>query len=229
MFRNRAFVGSQISDWHSSQKIIRYADRTGLTMQDFAESAKAIKAAYPNSQSGNYWLNINGVIKQIYCDMTNDGGGWMLYSSFSSDNTFSTSYPALNGNRILFSSLGTYGYSTSGVGYYHDGVTDALGGYVRKSQYLAHFNSGSPVSYFYMNSYSGPSGVTQMRVKHGTGASWTGGSGNIDINGVSAYVDPQNLNGADVTSVFNFNPNGTTPILTQIEYGIAGMSWIFVR
>ena len=43
-----------------------------------AASASAILAAYPNSQSGVYWIKIQGGVgaKQVYCDMTN--GGWML-------------------------------------------------------------------------------------------------------------------------------------------------------
>ena len=43
-----------------------------------AASASTILAAYPNSQSGVYWIKIQGGVgaKEVYCDMTN--GGWML-------------------------------------------------------------------------------------------------------------------------------------------------------
>ena len=50
----------------------------GDSFEKPAASASAILAAYPNSQSGVYWIKIQGGVgaKQVYCDMTN--GGWML-------------------------------------------------------------------------------------------------------------------------------------------------------
>jgi hypothetical protein len=50
----------------------------GDSFEKPAASASAILAAYPNSQSGVYWIKVQGGVgaKEVYCDMTN--GGWML-------------------------------------------------------------------------------------------------------------------------------------------------------
>ena len=67
-----------------AMKLRGYVDNTcrvkpgGLSAEKAAVSASAILAAYPNSQSGMYWIKIPGGVgaKQVYCDMAN--GGWML-------------------------------------------------------------------------------------------------------------------------------------------------------
>jgi hypothetical protein len=43
-----------------------------------ATSAASIKSITGTSTNGLYWINMNGTPFQIYCDMTRDGGGWML-------------------------------------------------------------------------------------------------------------------------------------------------------
>jgi len=51
---------------------------TGLSSSQAATSAAQILADYPNSSSGFYYININSTPTLVYCDMQNDGGGWML-------------------------------------------------------------------------------------------------------------------------------------------------------
>ena len=55
----------------------------GLTSETAAESAKQIKLDFPSSPSGVYWIRgSDGVAYQVYCDMTLDGGGWMMILNY---------------------------------------------------------------------------------------------------------------------------------------------------
>jgi hypothetical protein len=206
----------------------------GLTAQTAAPSAVFLKENGV-STSGNYWITINGTARQIYCDMVNDTGGWMLYSSFSSDNTYDAiSYPAINGNRLLVSQLSTYGYALDFTDSYADGVVSVgfspNSGYVRKPEYLAHYYGSAPNGLFTMSSWNGPSGITQMRLKHGggaTAATYNGDTGAIITNNVERIA--QDTTSTTRTDVVSFSPSGASPLFRQREHGIAGISWIFVR
>lgn len=63
----------------------------GLTVATAATSAKAIKAAYPNSPDGVYYINLPTVgVQAVYClmDSKYDGGGWMMAMKATRGTTF---------------------------------------------------------------------------------------------------------------------------------------------
>lgn len=83
-----------------------------------------------------------------------------------------------------------------------------------------------------MTSWLGPtSGISEMRLLHGTGAtqaSYNAGGSGIITNNVSRISGTENTF-TTRTDVVPFNPSGATPLFRQLETGIAGISWIFVR
>lgn len=80
MIYDRDLSASDLEYLYNRTKV-KYPAPDGLTAATAAVSAKAIKAAYPASTDGLYYINLPTVgIRQVYCIMNSavDGGGWML-------------------------------------------------------------------------------------------------------------------------------------------------------
>ena len=112
-----------------AMKLRGYVDNTcrvkpgGLSAEKAAVSASAILAAYPNSQSGMYWIKIPGGVgaKQVYCDMAN--GGWMLVmrglgvDNIDYGDARWTSSDEINAHSLLTPEFGTFAKSAAFASY----------------------------------------------------------------------------------------------------------------
>lgn len=90
MIYDRDLSASDLEYIYNRTKI-KYAAPDGLTVATAAPSAKAIKAAYPASTDGVYYINLPTVgIQQVYClmDSKYDGGGWMMAMKATTGTTF---------------------------------------------------------------------------------------------------------------------------------------------
>jgi hypothetical protein len=221
----------------------------GLTSATAATSAEQILLDYPSSGDGIYWIDDGGTPKQVYCDMTNDGGGWMLYTSFATNSTYdATNYPAWNVNRLgaadMRSGSPQYGWSDDSQNG-RDGTTtwgsigtqtqyvDATDGAV----YLFWDHATTGLKGVTMTTWNGPSTITKLRVGWGKGASTFSSTylaNSLLVNNVNSTNSPQ----SSVTfnhEVVSFNPSGATPLLGAYEsgnsslQGINGISAVWMR
>ena len=59
----------------------------GIVQAEPANSAYEIKTLNPSAADGLYWINDGTDTFQVYCDMTRNGGGWMLAASIRGGNS----------------------------------------------------------------------------------------------------------------------------------------------
>lgn len=93
MFRNRAFVGSQISDWIGKGKIIRESIPDGLTLATPFTSFSQINSYVQNS--GTYYIKTPTMtsVDQFFIDATTGGGNkWIRVWIAKQDDYNTTSY-----------------------------------------------------------------------------------------------------------------------------------------
>lgn len=78
----------------SQQTVPGTVDAYGGSSGAAAGSAKAIQQVNPSATSGTYWIkNVNGTAaRQLYCDMSTDGGGWTRW--FNQPNVGRANFPS---------------------------------------------------------------------------------------------------------------------------------------
>ena len=93
----------------------------GSSAEKAALSAAEIKTNFPTSQTGYYWIKTAdmGTATQVYCDMSFDGGGWMLlawgYVQATGNNNSNRNLPNLNHDGTTYSYNATARSSDHGI------------------------------------------------------------------------------------------------------------------
>ena len=93
----------------------------GTTEDNPASSASAILEVNPSASTGMYWIKnaLMGTAAQVYCDMSYDGGGWMLlaygYVNSTGDDSANKNIPNLNHNGTQYSYNPTARNSSNGL------------------------------------------------------------------------------------------------------------------
>ena len=183
-------------------KIIRPIP-AGAPTPPFSSSSDAIAGGYGGSIAPFY---IGGVTTNAYIDTD----GWILYSSFASENTLtSTNATAWNGNNVLNADLAGLGYTTN-AGAWNDGTGASTNtAYNRPAEHYYFYTNGN--GYVDISTWNGPSNANQIKVI------WQGvapyeASSRVIVNGGSE-LSTQPTEEA-------FSPTGSTPLLRMVENSI---------
>lgn len=235
MQRSRMLVSSKVSDWQGVAPMTRaFAD--GLTQATAADSALSLYNA-GNRTSGKYWIKINGTPTQVYCDMTDGNGGWMLYSSFGTGNPLeATNYPAISGNRININTLNANGWTTAtsdGSTYnYNDGTNNNSGYTITQpdnTSWFAFFASSTPpYGFLYLNTFKFATPViSQIKIKWGDPTNNGSVNNELYVNG-TLYPQGGVVIRTDTISYAQSAVSGANSIYLR-ETSINGISWMYVR
>jgi len=89
-----------------------------------APSAQAIINAGDSIGDGVYWLTVNGVDGEYYCDMTTNGGGWVLLMNIHTADNYMTHYS----NNEFWESSTVCGMNATSGGGCHTGIVTTADG-----------------------------------------------------------------------------------------------------
>ena len=169
----------------------RGASTLGRSSSNPASSAKAILTDDPTSPSGPYWITVGGVATELYCDMTTDGGGFMLcgkYNVTGGSNTGSSNVSNLN--NLTATSNATHKLSDTNI--------KALAATSSLYEWSPRTPSGSSPTTIYIMRYSAANwntwasnGATNMAYESKSSAgTFVGGyNGHFNNRGFSTYSD----------------------------------------
>ncbi|NIA04024.1 MAG: DUF2341 domain-containing protein [Nitrospiraceae bacterium] len=192
---------------------LRFVDSNGTPLNYWIEdtypkSCAQILARDPSATSGVYTIKPDGSHPfDVYCDITDNGGGWMLLDNFvSSLSGDSDPYGAAIGSSNIktMSDLSNAGYTT-----YLTNIESTS--YTRKDGYLQMYYSGFPIGYIQKTL---PSYANEVYVKWGN---WYSRTATLKIGGSTVQSLSSNYGAATYLGSYNTGD--------QIRFEENGIFW----
>jgi hypothetical protein len=172
------------------------------------------------------------IVSFSYGDYYMDADGWVLYASVSPNGKDSTTYPAIAGNQLLWTTIEAAGF-TINADSHRDGVTGPTNyGGGESPGYIAFWGNGGDSGTIDMTTYNGPSTTFAIRSYF---KMYLSSDGHLKING--STINTGSMSSASspysgyVYETTSWDPAGTTPIWQAYEgsNSVSGFGEIWVK